>query len=93
MPVNLISRMSQLGQNRKSSVGLGMSVAGGKADEISTITDIASQAGGGVSHWSALIAATPQVSSSWASVNARFGNSGTATSPSGPATGARAKDG
>ncbi len=27
-------------QQRKSSVGLGMSVAGGKADEISTITDV-----------------------------------------------------
>ncbi len=62
-----------------------MSAAGGKADEISTITDIASQAGGGVSHWSALIAWTPRVSSSCASVKARFGNSGTATaSPSGP---------
>ncbi len=32
--------MSPSGQKRKSSVGLGMSASGGKADEISAITDI-----------------------------------------------------
>ncbi len=32
MPVNLIAPRSPLGQKRKSSVGLGMSEVGGKAD-------------------------------------------------------------
>ncbi len=35
--------MSESGHNRKSSVGLGMSVVGGRADENSAITDIGQQ--------------------------------------------------
>ncbi len=39
-PLDLIARKSPLGHKRKSSVGLGMSVAGGKADVISAKADI-----------------------------------------------------
>ncbi len=40
MLVNLIRRMSEMGHKRKSSVDLGMSAVGGRADAIGTKADI-----------------------------------------------------